>query len=142
MGAVPDSVLKEMDIMLGEALVKARRMALPGDGYAVNVESRIVAGGMWTDSGWDLEAQLVEDIRYETSPFVVVFAYGESSIVAKGSVRRGVEYTEDDRKALAKARLASLKAEKLELNAEIEQATIEAVGAKAESTGAWKRLRL
>ncbi len=115
---LPENVRAVMREVLAEGLELARKRESPGDGYLSFVgEDRTIGKGMF-DGGWKVQASIVEDARFYDRPHVVVHAYSDSTL-SKGSIAAPVKWTVGDRRALAEKRVATLRAERKELDKEI-----------------------
>lgn len=106
-----DMPLDEMRTLLAQAVVTARTKDPPGDGsmFSLDAEQEI-GGGMW-EGGWTLQATVIDDERRWVGPQVIVHAYRQDQL-AQGSVRLPLEYTSEDRRALAIGRLERLRAQR------------------------------
>lgn len=118
---IPEHVHTRMRAMLVPALATARTKEPIGDGLMISLDvEEEVEGGMWQSGGWSLSVVYVCDARIKewVEPSVVIHAYSGSSI-SKGYIAEPVRYTSEDRKALARKRLAALEKGRAEIDAEI-----------------------
>jgi hypothetical protein len=125
--ALPEDVRAAMRDLLAEALREAARTENPGDGSMVYLTAEKTLGqGMW-DGGWKLQSSLVEDVRMNPVPFVVIHAYHDSPMT-KGNVFADVVRTSEDRRYLAQRRLESMIRRREVLSAAIDKLTEELDG--------------
>lgn len=117
---LPEDVRAAMRDVLAEALREAARKEDPGDGYSIGLTPEKVLGKGMYNGGWKLQSSLVEDVRMNPAPFVVVHAYSDSQIT-KGSVSADVERSPADRRFLAEKRLSDMVARRDRLNERIDQ---------------------
>ena len=124
---IPEHVQTRMRAMLVPALATARTKEPIGDGLMISLDvEEEVEGGMWQPGGWSLSVVYVCDARIKEweGPSVVIHAYSGSSI-SKGYLAESVRYTSEDRKVLARKRLAALEKERAEIDAEITKVRVE-----------------
>lgn len=109
---VPEDVREKMREALERGLVLARKKHPPDDGM-MNILFNADFGG------WSLQVLFFHDERMWAGPHVIVNAFPASGADLVGRLAAKVEYTHDDRLALARLRLDALKMERGNIDAEI-----------------------
>jgi hypothetical protein len=111
---VPEVIRDKMRAALEKGIVLARKKHPPGDGN-MNILFDEDFGS------WTLQVTFFHDERMWAGPHVVVSAFSEPHGDMTGRLAAKVEYTHDDRLALARLRLDALKADRMIIDAEIEK---------------------
>ena len=111
--SLPEDVKAAMRDLLAEALREAARKEDPSDGNMIFLSA---GADKECADDWRLQSSFVHDIRMNSEPFVVVYAYRDSQLT-KASVSTDVVRTPEDRRYLGQRRLASMILERDRLNA-------------------------